>query len=841
MIRLAWRLAWRDLHGRKTGLIIVMLCLALGVATIAGIFSLRAALTQGLAESSREIIGGDLELATGIGPFPASVPAWFTGHGARLSQTIDTRSILIAPSGRRILVAARAVFPTWPLLGQVTTIPANQFAALAHGPDGQPGLILDPSAAASLGLRPGDKITLGGIPLSYRGRILAAPDSLGDSQLFGAKAFVPAAALAGTPLVEPSGLVTFTLQVLLRPGASVAQTQADFEKSFPNNPWRLRKAADAAPDLTRFISQAAMFMTLLGLAALLVGGIGVANGIEAWLTARAQSIATLRCLGATARMVSLIYGLQLLTLGVPGIVLGLAAGAAAPLAVLPLLRGKLPVPAHLALYPAPLVLAGLSGLAVALVFAQPILRRAAAIPGAALFRLAGLPARLPFSWRAGSIQSLASLVLIALTLISVQSSRIALGFCAAAILTLSLLRGIAALVIRALPLLPAPRDAALALGLRRLHGPASSLRLLLLSAGTGLTVLVAVAEIRANLLASFTGALPATAPSLYFIDIQPPDLPLFEATLAKTGATSSLRIMPSLRARILAIRGVPVDRFHPPASSDWPLCTDIGFTFAAAPPPGAALARGAWWPAGYLGPPLVSLDSDIAHEWGVSIGDALTINVLGRTFTLRIANLRKIDWQSLQLNFLMVGTPDPFAGAPYTIVATVKTSPGRTGDVLAAVTSALPTVTAIDVEQVLAAFAGLLKEIATAISVVGLIALAAGLLVLVSAAAAEREARIAEAVILKTLGANRAQIRRAWLAEFAVAGGIAAMVAALLGTAAAGLTISQVFHTSWHFQPAIMLLTLAASIGFMLIFGYATTAHALREPAAPRLRLQAGS
>jgi putative ABC transport system permease protein len=393
---------------------------------------------------------------------------------------------------------------------------------------------------------------------------------------------------------------------------------------------------------------------------------------------------------------------------------------------------------------------------------------------------------------------------------------------------------------RLLPRLPAPRDAALALGLRRLHGPASSLPLMLLSAGAGLTVLVAVAEIRGNLLAEFTGGLPAAAPSFFFIDIQPGDLPKFETALNQTGAAHDLQTMPSLRARIIAVNGTPVEQFHPPGQSDWPLRSDTGFSFAATPPPGTVLAQGKWWPADYLGPPLVSFDAGIAHDWGLKIGDTLTVNVLGRTFTLRIANLRNIRWQSLQLNFLMVGTPDPFAGAPYTVVATVRAGPGREGDVLAAVTNTLPGVTGIDVEQILREFAGLLGQIATAVSAVGLIALLAGLLVLVSATAAAREARIAEAVVLKTLGASRGQIRRAWLMEFAVAGGCAGLVAAGLGTVAAALAIREVFHTGWHFEPGLMLITLFASMGFMLIFGFVSTAQALREPAAARLRLEAG-
>jgi len=830
---LALRLALRDLRGGTTGLFIVLLCLGVGVAAIAGIGSLRAALTQGIAESDRGILGGDIELSTGLGPFPPAIPAWFTARGARVTETVDTRSILIAPNGRRLLTAMRAVGPAWPLIGQVTTSPPNQFDHLT-------GLLLAPAGAQTLGLHPGDTVTLGGIPLIYRGSILASPDSLGDSQLLGVKSFVPISALANTPLLQPSGLVEFSLQILLPPGAKPAPILAEFRQAFPGALWRIRGAADAAPDLTRFVNQAALFMTLLGLSALLVGGIGVANGVEAWLTARARTIATLRCLGAPARLIALIHGLQLLILGVPGILLGLILGAVAPLLVLPLLRNKLPLPAHIGLYPRPLLLAAAFGLLVGLVFALPPLRRAAAISGGALFRLAGLPARAEFSWRALTAQAVAALALAALAVLSVPAPTLALGFCAGAILTLLLLRGIAAILMRLLPLLPAPRDAALAFGLRRLHGPASSLPLMLLSAGAGLTVLVAVAQIRGNLLAEFTGALPAAAPSFYFIDIQPPDLPVFQAALKSTGAAHDIQTMPSLRARILAVNGTPVEQFHPPSRSDWPLRNDIGFTYAATPPPNAVLAQGAWWPPDYLGPPLVSFDADIARDWRVKIGDTLTVNVLGRKFLLRIANLRTIHWQTLQLNFLLVGTPDPFAGAPYTLVATVKADPGREGDVLAAVTNALPGVTGIDVGQVLKAFGGLLGEIATAVSVVGLIALLAGLLVLVSASAAEREARIAEAVVLKTLGASRAVIRRAWLVEFAIAGGFAGLTAAALGTLAAELTITQVFHIGWQFQPGIMAGTLLGSILFMMVFGYLSTARALREPAATRLRQETG-
>jgi putative ABC transport system permease protein len=339
----------------------------------------------------------------------------------------------------------------------------------------------------------------------------------------------------------------------------------------------------------------------------------------------------------------------------------------------------------------------------------------------------------------------------------------------------------------------------------------------------------------------FTGALPAQAPSFFFIDLQPADLPSFAAVLARTGVAHDLQTMPSLRARITAISGVPVAQFHPKGSqSSWPLGTDTGFTYAASPPPGTKLSSGRWWPSDYLGPPLLSFDSKIAKDWGLKLGDSLTVNVLGRSFDLKIANLRDIDWQSLQLNFLMVATPDPFAGAPHTLVATVRVDPGQEGAVLTAIGEAFPGVTAIDIGAVLRAFGSVLGEVGTAVSVVGLIALLSGGLVLVSAIAAERQSRIAEAVVLKTLGASTGQIRRAWIAEFAVAGGAAGIAAAVLGTLAAFITVEQVFHLDWHFQPGIMLATLLGSVALMLLMGFATTSRVLRQPAAAQLRLEAG-
>jgi putative ABC transport system permease protein len=294
--------------------------------------------------------------------------------------------------------------------------------------------------------------------------------------------------------------------------------------------------------------------------------------------------------------------------------------------------------------------------------------------------------------------------------------------------------------------------------------------------------------------------------------------------------------VPSLRARIVAVNGLPADQVRATAETAWALRGDRGLTYAAAPPDGTRLVAGAWWPADYAGPPLVSFDANLAKGWGVGIGDVIRVNVLGRDLDLRIANLRDISWRSLGINFAMVASPGLLARAPHTHIATVRAERAAQGAVLRAVTDALPNVSGIRVEDVLRTIAGLLDQIGTALAATGSLTLAAGALVLAGTVAAGQRRRIREAVILKSLGATRAQIRTAWLVEFGVLGAAAGVLAAAVGTAASYGVVRFVMGTDWAFLPATLAATVLGCVALVLIFGYAGTAAALRAKAAPLLR-----
>ncbi len=833
---LSIRLAARELRGGVRGLRLVLACLALGVAAIAAVGSLREAIDRGLAADGRAILGGDIEVQGGAQPLPDSLRTLLRGDGARLSDVAQMRSMLVTVSGDRELVELKVVDPAWPLVGAATLAPAQPVDAALADRNGSYGLVAEPIVLERLGLKPGAMVKLGDETFELRAALTGEPDRVASPSLLGPRVLIAAAALPATKLIQPGSMVDYNLRAALPAGADVARVMAQLRPLAAAQGWRLRTADEAAPGLQRFVDQLSLFLTLVGLTALLVGGIGVATGVRAWLEARAPTISTLRCLGASARMVFAVFLLQVLALSLLGVAIGVAVGGALPVLGAGFLQSVLPVPPQLGLYPAPLLLAGAYGLLTAACFALWPLGRAARIPGAALFRDALSPRRVTTSVRLVAANTVLALALVGLTVATSPERRFALWFCLSAAATLLLFRLGGALLVAIAGRLPRPRAAWARLGMGNLHRPGSAAPLMVVSLGLGLSTLATVALIEGNVRHEILQQLPADAPTFFFIDIQNDQLPQFARILHDQPGVLASDQVPSLRARMVAVNGVPVAQVKATPDSQWALRGDRGLTYAATPPEGTHLVAGRWWPAGYDGPPLVSFDANLARGWGVHVGDTLTVNVLGRDITLRIASLRDIAWRTLSLNFTMVASPGLLEHAPHMHIATVRTRPSVEGAVLRAVTDALPNVSGVLVADVLKAVADFLGQIGAAMGVVGSLTLASGALVLAGTVAAGQRRRMAEAVILKSLGATRRQIRGAWLVEFGLIGVIAGLIASVVGTAASWSVVRFLMQTPWTFLPGILAATMAGCVLLMLLLGYAGTEAALRAKAAPLLR-----
>ncbi len=748
------------------------------------------------------------------------------------------RSLLVAPSGDRALVELKAVDAAYPLVGAATLDSAVPLqTAISGNPPTTPwGLVADPLILQRLNLHVGDRAKLGNAEFRVAAALATEPDRVSGPLLFAPRVMISSAALPATGLIQTGSLDNHRLRAALPPGADTSLVADELRAAFPDGGWTIRLPGDAAPGAERFVDQLSLFLTLVGLTALLVGGIGVANGVRAWTEARARSIAVLRCLGASSSLVLATVLIQVLVLCAVGIAVGVAVGAALPAGAVALYGDALPIPAEIGIYPRPLLLAAAYGLLTAGAFALWPVARAARIPGAALFRDAVVPSGVrPRPWVL-AVNALIAAALVALLVATSPDRRFALWFCAAAVGTLLLFRVGGALLIAAARHLPAPGRAWARLGLANLHRPGNATPLMLVSIGLGLSTLAAVALIEGNIRREMLQSMPSNAPTFFFVDIQGNQLDRFEGILAKQPGAGQVETVPSLRARIVSVNGVPADQVKATPDTAWALRGDRGITYAATPPEGTRLVAGQWWPADYKGPPLVSFDAGLAKGWGVHVGDTIQVNILGRGVDLKIASLRDIAWRTLGLNFALVASPGLLSHAPHEYIATVRATPGSEAGILRAVTDALPNVTGVQISDVLATIAALVGKIAAALAAAGGLTLAAGALVLVGAVAAGQRRRMAEAVILKAVGATRAQVRAAWLAEFGLLGACAGLLAALVGTAASWGVTRFVLHADWAFLPGTLALTILGCTALMLGLGWAGTEAALRARAAPLLR-----
>ena len=832
-LRIAWRIARRELRGGLAGFRVFLACLVLGVAAIAGIGCVAAAMQAGLRADAQGLLGGDVELRLSHRETGPAQTAWLETRAA-VSHVAALHAMARADGGdgRGTMVELKAVDGAYPLYGGMALAPPMPLhQALEAG-----GAVADANLLDRLGIEVGGRLRVGAAEFVIRAAIGREPDRATGFFSFGPRLMIGLDRLAATGLVLPGSLVYHHYRLRLAPEVRLEGWIDGLKRAFPEAGWRIRSRANASPGLKRFLDRLSLFLTLVGLTALLVGGVGIGNSVKGYLDGKTATIATLKCLGAPGRLVFAIYLMQVLVIAAAGILLGLAVGALAPVAVAGLLEGRLPVAARLGFYPGPLLLAAGFGLLTALAFTLWPLARAREVPGASLFR--DLVARTRRWPRRGYVVATAALALAlaGLAVASAEETRFAVWFVLGAGATLIGFRVVAAAVMAAARAAPRPRDSRLRLALANLHRPGAPTASVVLSLGLGLTVLVAVVLIEANLARQVGERLPEVAPSTYFIDIQPNQLAEFEAVVRAVPGSSNLRHVPTVRGRIVRLAGRPVDQVSIDPGVAWVTRGDRALTYAALAPDNTRIVAGDWWPADYAGPPLVSLDAGAAEGMGLTVGDSITFNVLGREIRAEIANTRRIDWSTLGMNFVVIFAPGTLEAAPHSHIASVRATPAAEAALERAVTQRFANVAAIRVKEALEAVNRLLANVATAVRLTAAITVFAGLLVLAGAIAAGHHHRVRDAVLLKVLGARRREVLQAFLMEYALLGLITGAIAAAAGSAAAWAVITQAMGADWVFAPAVAVTTVLVAIAVTLMFGFAGTWRALGQKPAPLLR-----
>jgi putative ABC transport system permease protein len=835
-------LARRELRAGAKGFRILIACLALGVGTIAGVQSLSRDILGGIDSQGRTLLGGDLALRVIYHPLTPEQLQILDDSGA-VSAAIDLRGMArTEDSEHSSLVEVKAVDPQYPLVGKVEL--QNSDAALKPllaQQDGLYGVAVEQAVLDRLNVKIGDRLKLGTLNYEIRAVIAKEPDRVGSGGFtLGPRFLVSRDSLAATGLIQPGSLIYYDYRVLLSPGHPLAATERDLRSRFAESGVRITDAKDAAPEIRSFVTRLATFLTLVGLTALLVGGVGVGNAVKSYLEGRIAVIATMKCLGAPGRLIAWTYLIQVMALSAIGIFIGVAIGALTPLAFRGVITANFPVGIAIRIHPIGLVLAAIYGFLIALAFSLWPIGKARRIAAGALFRDLITPA----SGRPGIGMIVATgltlAVLIALVLLTSGQLVFSAGFAGGAVAAFFILGGAALLLTRLARKIgridSIRKHSTLRLALANLVRPGSATVSVVLSLGLGLTILVAIAQVEGNFRGEIERDLPAEAPAFFFLDIQHADAAGFRQAVYAVPGVTKVEMVPSLRGRIVAARGVPAEKAIVDRKQAWVLSGDRGITYSAAMPGRSHLVDGVWWPPNYSGPPEVSVSREVAGALGLKIGDELTFNIVGRDLTAKVANIRQIDWGGMGINFTLVFAPGFLEGAPQTEIATAYAPRDSEAAIERAINIAYPGVTMIGVRDALATVDALIGQIGTAVRLTAAIALAAGTLVLAGAIAAGERRRIYDSVVLKVLGATRGAITRAFLIEYGLLGAMAAGIAIVLGAIAAWAIVVPVMGLHWRFdfEAAVGVAVIAAVI--TLAFGLVGIWRALGQHAAPLLR-----
>lgn len=832
----AWALARRDLNARFKGLRLLLVCIFLGTAALAAIGTLTTAIERELASSGQELLGGDLEVEVWQRTLRPEEVTAISAYGT-ISSGYRMQAMASTPDAAAP-IELKAVDTRWPMFGTLLLDDGRSVGA----PTGMDAWIAQ-TAIERLGIKLGESFKVGTVTLRAAGIIKDEPDRLSEGFQLGPTVIVAEGVPAEAGLLEPGALYQSKHRVAFTDaGRDPAEVEEALTKAFPTAGFDIRTRDRASPGADRFVRQMSDFLTLVGLAALVIAGIGIAGGVSSYLDQRRAGIATLKVLGATSADIVRIYALQIGVAALVGSIAGLVAGVAVTPLLASALQGLLPVESGFLIAPGALALAAGYGLLVAFTFAAAPLLRARTFPAMALMRSGIVP--LARDKRALIATGLGLAAICALALLTTAQPMLSGGFLLGAGGALLLLAGLGWLIQTLARRLPRPANPLLRSALANLHRPGAPTGALVTALGFGLAAFVLLAAVQTAIDGNIQSRVPRQAPDYFVLDVPQAKEPRFFELIQQEFPDAGIRTVPTMRGAVIAygprdamVRVADLDEIPEGA---WALRGERGLTYADTLPEGNRVVAGEWWSPFHKGEPLVSVDARFAEAVGLKVGDYLTIGILGVERTARVASLREIDWESMGFNFALVFSRNAIADAPHNLSATVdlpdSADSAARGRLLRALVQEMPSSSVIEVGGILVEARKLLQQVSLATLAAAAVTVLAGLAVLMGAIAAARAARTYDTVMLRVLGASRRQVLLLQLAEYGLLAGVLALVALGLGGGLAWVVITQLFEFDWLPDWGQVLGVLALGVALVLGFALAGSLPLLRAKPARALR-----
>ncbi len=848
---LALRLALRDLRGGLAGFRIFIACIVLGVTAIVGVGSTARSLLDSLAREGQQILGGDVSFTTVLRELSTTEREWIGARG-NLSEIAGMRA-MARKSDNAVLVEIKAVDSTYPAIGRVILSPPDlEIQQALRLNNGAYGLAGDETLRHRLSLNIGDTIMIGDAKFMWRGTVNSEPDKLAGGFSLGPRVMISMEALRASGLIQPGSLLRWTYRIALpqqrNPSglAPASKSRIDefvkgAEAAFPEAGWRVATRDRISPNFAKNLERFSQFLTLVGLTALIIGGIGVANAVRGFVNRKRSDFAVLKAIGASGSYVFLVSMIEVMIATAVGVAIGIAIGIILPFAVAGFFGTIIPVPFIPSIYFPEILLGAAYGFLAAAAFSLAPLGYVHDTPVSALFRDSLNQDKRSLRPTYKVLIGLAAILFVAVVLLTATDRRSAIIYLVASSLILGSLQIIGLLLGILARRMPRRGGTEWRLAVANLGRPGALTRPVIASVGLGLSLFVTLSVIDSNIREPLQHGIPGQTPSFFFTDIRSAQADSFAAFVKQKIPEAKLEMVPMLRGRVVRFNDSDVKTIRAKENVAWVLEGDRGITFAAEVPAGSNITAGQWWPEKYSGPPLVSVESEAADGLGLKLGDDVTLNILGRNVTAKIANFREVNWRSFGINFVFVLTPSTFVGVPHTWLATATfTEAGSDAaetQLVSAVATAFPTVSAIRLKETFEAVAAIARQLGIAIRSATVVALLASILVLAGALAAGQSARLYDTIVLKVLGASRRRLIGALFAEFLILGLTTALFAVLAGTATAWVILTRVLmidNFAWDWQGGIQ--TALISLGIVVSLGIAGTWKVLGQRPARNLR-----
>lgn len=829
IIPLIW--AVRDIRSGFRSFYLALICLVIGLASITTVQVVATSILDSIQKNSLTILGADWVVRQIYNPVGDAERKWILDKGAIISETIEMRPMLINPiTGDTVLVELKIVDDAYPLYGDITLASGEKFSErIAQG------ILLDPSLKDRLQTSVGQKLQLGEAQMVVADWIENEPDRAGSGRFgLAPRVIMSLNQFKKTGLQKLGSLISFDTRVKWT-GSNIPKAD-EFESAFPAATWRLTTSENASPQIQRFVKNLLQFMTLVGLSALLIGGIGVANGLGVFFEKRLASIAIYKMIGVPQTILRKIYAYQIAMMTVIGIIIGVGIGAIIPIVGLSFLKDMLPFPISLNYSVESLAAPAVFGIFITWIFALWPFGKAELTSPLLLFRQ-GLPENIKRpSFDILVIMASLVICLCGFIFYTAVDQRFALFFIVGALTCFIVFWAIGFLIKKSTGKIAERMTVVPRLALTNLGGPRSATTLTLVSIGIGLTVLGGITLIDRNMRGILTERMPKDAPSFFFIDIQPSQKSDFEKMISNWPNTRKLVMTPNLRGRIISVNGIKAEDALIDQRERWLLQNDRGFTYLANQPEHSTITSGEWWPENYQGPPLISVVDDVERGFGIKPNDMVTVNILGRDITAKVANVREVNWTSFTINFAITFAPGTLDNAPHNWLATVIAPIDEEAALQKEISRQFPNISMVRVSEAVKSIQTVLSQMVAAIRIMAILALVTGVFVLAGALISTRIQRSYDIVILKVLGMPRRQMLKGLGIEFMILGLAASLIASLLGVGISWGVLDPLMDLGWVFYPLLTAGIILSGLLVIFITGLWTMWSILNASAGTYLR-----